>query len=80
VDPLPPPPSQLAKLFSMKIRSSNVPNDAKVVQAFMEKRISERIAAEKGVQLNQSNIKRFAYAAVFIAGCAAIAAQLAKRR
>jgi threonine synthase len=81
VDPLPSPPSQLAKLFSMKIRSSNVPNDAKVVQAFMEKRISERIAAEKnGVQLSQSNVKRFAYAAVFIAGFAAIAAQLAKRR
>jgi hypothetical protein len=31
----------------MEIRSSNCPNDAKVVQAFMEQRIEERIAKHK---------------------------------
>merc|ERR1712038_1590208 len=49
VDPLPTPPPQLSKLFGMKVRSSNCPNDLKTVQAFMEKRIEDRINGEKGV-------------------------------
>eukprot|EP00551_Chaetoceros_affinis_P009668 CAMPEP_0203676982 /NCGR_PEP_ID=MMETSP0090-20130426/26714_1 /ASSEMBLY_ACC=CAM_ASM_001088 /TAXON_ID=426623 /ORGANISM="Chaetoceros affinis, Strain CCMP159" /LENGTH=505 /DNA_ID=CAMNT_0050543741 /DNA_START=400 /DNA_END=1917 /DNA_ORIENTATION=+ len=43
VDPLPTPPEQLSKLFSLKVRSSNCPNDLKTVQAFMEKRIEDRV-------------------------------------
>jgi len=46
VDPLPTPPKELSKLWSQKTRSSNCPNDLKIVQAFMEKRIAERIANE----------------------------------
>lgn len=46
VDPLPTPPKELSKLWSQKTRSSNCPNDLKIIQAFMEKRIAERIANE----------------------------------
>mmetsp|Transcript_15860 Transcript_15860/g.22682 ORF Transcript_15860/g.22682 Transcript_15860/m.22682 type:complete len:518 (-) Transcript_15860:245-1798(-) len=42
VDPLPPSPPELTKLFHMKTRSSNCPNDLKIVQKFVEHRIKER--------------------------------------
>ncbi|EJK53639.1 hypothetical protein THAOC_26877 [Thalassiosira oceanica] len=44
VTPLPEIPKELSCLWSMKIRSSPCPNDAAVVQGFVEKRIEERIA------------------------------------
>eukprot|EP00581_Thalassiosira_minuscula_P016969 CAMPEP_0183715312 /NCGR_PEP_ID=MMETSP0737-20130205/9589_1 /TAXON_ID=385413 /ORGANISM="Thalassiosira miniscula, Strain CCMP1093" /LENGTH=517 /DNA_ID=CAMNT_0025944403 /DNA_START=141 /DNA_END=1694 /DNA_ORIENTATION=+ len=47
VDPLPEIPKELSSLWSMEIRSSNCPNDAKVVQAFMERRIEERMEKPK---------------------------------
>ncbi|KAL3775732.1 hypothetical protein ACHAWO_000818 [Cyclotella atomus] len=47
VDPSPEIPKQLSQLWSMTTRKSQCPNDAAVVQAFMEKRIEERIAGEK---------------------------------
>lgn len=47
VDPLPTPPIQLSSLFAKKTRRSECPNDLKVVQAFVEKKIEDRIAAEK---------------------------------
>lgn len=81
VNPLPPVPSELAKLFSLKIRSSNCPNDATVVQAFMEKRISDRLSSEtNGLAISQTHIKRAIYAAAFVATCTIIASHLAKRR
>jgi threonine synthase len=42
VDPLPPSPYELTKLFHMQTRSSNCPNDLKIVQQFVEHRIKER--------------------------------------
>lgn len=48
VDPLPTPPPQLSKLASLPTRRSECPNDLKTVQAFMTKRIEERIAGEEG--------------------------------
>ena len=47
VTPLPKIPKELSQLWNMEIRSSNVPNDAKVVQAFMERRIEERVESHK---------------------------------
>jgi threonine synthase len=48
--PLPPPPPQLAALETLPTRCALCPKDATVVQAFMEKRIQDRIQAdEKGV-------------------------------
>ena len=43
ITPLPEIPNELSRLWNMEIRTSNVPNDAKVVQAFMERRIEERV-------------------------------------
>ena len=43
ITPLPEIPDELSRLWNMEIRTSNVPNDAKVVQAFMERRIEERV-------------------------------------
>jgi threonine synthase len=42
VDPLPPSPPELTKLFNMQTRSSNCPNDLRIVQQFVEHRIRER--------------------------------------
>ena len=47
VEPLPTIPKQLSRLWNLKIRSSNVPNDTKVVQAFMQRRIEERVESHK---------------------------------
>ena len=80
VDPLPSPPPQLAKLFGMKTRSSNCPNDLKVVQAFMEKRIEERIANEKSVGVRYAVLKKSLISAVVVAGLAMIATQFARKR
>jgi threonine synthase len=58
VNPLPEIPKELSKLWDMSTRKSKCPNDAKVVQSFMEKRIEERIkgdevGAKKRKQLRQ---------------------------
>jgi threonine synthase len=87
VDPLPSPPPQLAAVFTKDTRSSNCPNDAKVVQAFMEKRIQERILSDKSKQqtsqqscacVNATIKKGLVVAAVV--GAVAIAAQLINKR
>lgn len=82
VDPLPAPPSDLAKLKSLKTRSSNCPNDVKVVQAFMEKRIEERMAAEGGYAGAKDPSKQIMRALVIatVVGAAAIAAHAIMKR
>ena len=80
VDPLPTPPPQLSILFSLKTRSSNCPNDTKVVQAFMEKRIEERIANEKAVCVRNAQFKKTIVSAIVVAGFGMFASQLLRRR
>lgn len=82
VDPLPTPPLQLSKLFKMKVRSSNCPNDLKVVQAFMEKRIEERVAGEAAAKsvVSTCPMKRLMYGALFTALVGILATQLNKKR
>lgn len=76
VDPLPPPPEELAKLWKLKTRSSNCPNDAAVVQAFVEKRIEERLAkADLAKQ-----VKKAALAAIVVGVAAVVAQTLMKKR
>lgn len=76
VDPLPPPPKELAKLWKLKTRSSNCPNDAAVVQAFVEKRIEERLAnADLAKQ-----VKKAALAAIVVGVAAVVAQSLMKKR
>ncbi|KAL3765023.1 hypothetical protein ACHAW5_004282 [Stephanodiscus triporus] len=47
VNPLPEIPAELSRLWKMKTRSSECPNDVGVVQAFMERRIAERMASHE---------------------------------
>lgn len=76
VDPLPSPPKELAKLWKLKTRSSSCPNDAAVVQAFVEKRIEERVAkADLAKQ-----VKKAAVAAIVVGVAAIVAQTLMKRR
>lgn len=87
VDPLPTPPPQLSKLFSMKVRSSNCPNDLKTVQAFMEKRIEERIAGKAIMSTSSFEacpfhkfMKTLVYGSVAAAVVGIVATQLSKKR
>ena len=87
VDPLPTPPPQLSKLFSMKVRSSNCPNDLKTVQAFMEKRIEERIAGKAIMSTSSLEacpfhkfMKTLVYGSVAAALVGIVATQLSKKR
>lgn len=43
LDTLPAAPEQLSRLHVMKTRSSNCPNDLRVVEGFVEKRLQERL-------------------------------------
>jgi threonine synthase len=78
VNLLPPPPKELAKLDSLPTRRSECPNDLKTVQAFMAKRIEERIKNEQG-WLNRRNLQQTALMAALV-GTAAIIAQLILKR
>lgn len=80
VDPLPSPPSKLSKLFSMKTRSSRCPNDASVVQAFVEKSIEERIAKESAAGTRNLQRKKTLLSVCVVAGIAIFAFQFSKRR
>lgn len=71
VDPLPKPPSQLASLWTMKTRSSNCPNDLKVVQSFVKKRVAERIAGEQKKDATREDTMK--KAAAFMIGASVIA-------
>ncbi len=83
VDPLPTPPPQLSKLFALKVRSSNCPNDLKVVQAFMEKRIEERVNGKivaHGQCPYHKFMKSVIYGSVAAAVVGILATQLSKKR
>ncbi len=84
VDPLPSTPPQLAAVFTKKSRSSDCPNDAAVVQAFMEKRIEERILAEKSKQDCScpitAQVRKVATVAVAVGAIAILAQMLTKKR
>mmetsp|Transcript_8954 Transcript_8954/g.16895 ORF Transcript_8954/g.16895 Transcript_8954/m.16895 type:complete len:513 (+) Transcript_8954:238-1776(+) len=80
VDPLPTPPPQLSKLFSMKTRSSKCPNDASVVQAFVEKSIEERIAKESAAGSRNLQRKKTLLSVGVVAAIAMVVFQFTKRR
>ena len=78
INPLPTPPPQLSKLASLPTRRSECPNDLKTVQAFMVKRIEERISGEKGL-LAKKGLQKVVMAAAVV-GVVAIVAQIVLRR
>jgi len=79
VDPLPTLPKQLSKLWKMQIRSSNCPNDAAVVQAFMEKRIEERIAKHAARDEKKKVLKNVVLVSAAV-GALAMAVSALRRR
>eukprot|EP00591_Stephanopyxis_turris_P002669 CAMPEP_0195520520 /NCGR_PEP_ID=MMETSP0794_2-20130614/17078_1 /TAXON_ID=515487 /ORGANISM="Stephanopyxis turris, Strain CCMP 815" /LENGTH=525 /DNA_ID=CAMNT_0040649897 /DNA_START=25 /DNA_END=1602 /DNA_ORIENTATION=- len=76
VNPLPPAPSQLAELANMKTRSSHCPNDLKIVEAFVEKRIQERISSDEKKNGNGTCTRNESYKS-FLIGAAIIGAATA---
>lgn len=80
VDPLPTPPPQLSRLFTLKTRSSSCPNDKLVVQAFMEKKIEDRIANEKSVSVKNKQFQKGVIGSVVVAVVALVVSQFAKKR
>ena len=79
VDPLPAPPPQLSKLASLPTRRSECPNDLKAVQAFVAKRIDERIAFEKG-GLSSKRLQQAVITATVIGALAILTQLVLKRR
>lgn len=81
VDPLPPPPKELACLAKLKTRRSECPNDLKTVQAFMIKRIEERVASEqKRGFLSQKALKQAVIGAAVVAAAAVVFQILLRRK
>ena len=79
VDPLPTPPPQLSKLASLPTRRSECPNDLKTVQAFVVKRIEERIAGQKG-GLSRKGLQQAVITAAVIGALAMLTQIVLKRR
>lgn len=79
VTPLPEIPKELSQLWNMVIRSSNVPNDAKVVQAFMERRIEERVESHKKRDERKKIVKNLVLVSAAV-GVVAIVVSAIRRR
>lgn len=79
VDPLPESPEELSRLWGMETRSSSCPNDAKVVQAFMERRIEERREAH-ATRDERRKLFRNVVVVSAVVGLVAMAVSAAKRR
>mmetsp|Transcript_151 Transcript_151/g.191 ORF Transcript_151/g.191 Transcript_151/m.191 type:complete len:516 (-) Transcript_151:175-1722(-) len=84
VDPLPTPPIQLSELFHKETRRSECPNDLKVVQAFVEKKIAIRMAEDAAATKSsgsglEKQLKRTVVVAAII-GAIAVGMQAYKRR
>jgi threonine synthase len=76
VDPLPEIPKQLSQLWSMPTRKSQCPNDAKVVQAFMEKRIEERMLSDEVGENRRKQFRKL----VLVSAAVGIVAVMMRRR
>jgi len=76
VDPLPEIPKPLSQLWSMKTRKSQCPNDAKVVQAFMEKRIEERMQNDDAVAKRKKQLMN----GILLSAAVGLIALLVRRR
>lgn len=79
VTPLPESPKELSQLWSLKTRSSNCPNDVKVVQAFMERRIEERVESHKKRDEKKKLLKNLVLVSAVV-GVVAVVVSAAKRR
>jgi hypothetical protein len=76
VNPLPEIPKELSQLWNMETRKSKCPNDAKVVQAFMEKRIEERIKIDEAGSKRKKQLRNL----VMLSAAVGLVAVLVGRR
>ena len=79
VNPLPEIPKELSQLWSMETRKSHVPNDVKVVQAFMERRIEERVESHKKRDEKKKLIKNLVLVSAAV-GVVAMVVSASRRR
>jgi len=79
VTPLPEIPKELSVLGSLETRSSRCPNDTKVVQAFMERRIEERVESHKKRDEKKKLVKNLVLVSAVL-GVVAIVVSAIKRR
>jgi threonine synthase len=76
INPLPEIPKELSRLWNMETRKSNCPNDATVVQAFMEKRIEERVANEEAGEKRKMQVRKL----VLVSALVGLVAIVMRRR
>ncbi|EED89364.1 threonine synthase [Thalassiosira pseudonana CCMP1335] len=76
INPLPDIPKELSRLWNMETRKSNCPNDATVVQAFMEKRIEERVANEEAGEKRKMQVRKL----VLVSALVGLVAIVMRRR
>ena len=80
VDPLPKLPRELSVLWNMKPRSSECPNDVKVVQAFMERRIAERVASHERRDERRAQIKKLVLISATVGFIAVVVSGIRRRK
>mmetsp|Transcript_45001 Transcript_45001/g.95771 ORF Transcript_45001/g.95771 Transcript_45001/m.95771 type:complete len:519 (-) Transcript_45001:152-1708(-) len=79
VTPLPEIPKELSQLWSMETRSSNCPNDAKVVQGFMKRVIEERMEKHKKRDERKKFVKNLVLVSAAV-GVVAVVVSAIRRR
>lgn len=80
VDPLPEIPEELSRLWSLPTRKSHCPNDAKVVQKFMERKIDERREKHKKRDATKRLVQNLALVSVVVGLTAIVASAIGRRR
>ena len=79
VNPLPAIPRELSRLWKLNIRSSNCPNDVKVVQAFMQRRVEERMNNHKKRDEKKQTLKRLVLASAAVGVIAMVVSAMRRR-
>lgn len=76
IDPLPPPPPELAALYARPTRRTELPNDLAAVQAFVENCVFGKKRRWLGVEVSHESL----VTAALVVGVVAIALQVVSRR
>lgn len=79
VNPLPTIPRELSRLWKLNIRSSNCPNDVKVVQAFMQRRVEERMNNHKRRDEKKQMVKRLVLVSAAVGVVAMVVSAIRRR-
>ena len=79
VNPLPAPPPQLAKLWSLKTRRTELPNSVEAVQAFCKEAIAKRMAGDE-LKARNKRIRATVVTAVLLSAMAVAVQVIRKKR